>query len=288
MNDIQKIDYWAEIAQKSGLFPNKTNIYQIKAILEIGRTIGLPPFQALKHISFIKGTINMEVAAQLALFKKAGGKVIKMESTIIRAYVKLEFQGVEYESEFTIQDAERMDLTNPHTREGKPYKGAYEKYPASMLLWRALGNKLKFIIPDLTMGLYGSDELASFLPDVEVEVEENLLADEEILKIIEKDIQVTEQLRFLNYGRRQVINLFKDFDGNLDRIAEVLANENRALNERNDLKFQQDNNIPDAILEPKKPEKKGKFDGDIDVSEAVNSYFNKKNKKDDELEMPFR
>lgn len=281
MNDIQKNEYWAEIAQKSGLFPDRTNIFQIKAILEIGRSIGLPPFQSLKHINFIKGKINMEVAVQLALFKKAGGKVLKMESSRTRAFTILEWNGEKYENEYTIEDAKNAELTSRETKDGKSYKGTYEKYPDVMLLWRCLGKWLKFLMPEIFMGLYGSDELATFLPDIEIKPEENLAADEEILKIIEKDEQCTEQLRFLNYTRRQVINIFKDFDGNLDRITEAL---NYEIEDR---KKQQKEDDKIAISN----EKKGKFDGYIDVSEAVKSYFNKKNddnkvKEDDDL--PFR
>ena len=219
MNEIQQNDYWAEVAQKSGLFPDKTNIFQIKAIIEIGHSIGMPPFQALKHISFIKGKINMEVAAQLALFKKAGGKVLKMDSTPERAYVELEYQGTIYPSEFTIQDAEQMEIGN---------KDTYKKYPAVMLLWRAIGNRLKYIIPDLTMGLYAKDELASFMPDVVPEVVEDIKADDWILETLNKDTKIVDQLKYLNYSRRQAINIFKDFDGNIDRIAEVLENEVKA------------------------------------------------------------
>jgi hypothetical protein len=225
MNEIQSNEYWAEVAQKSGLFPDKTNIFQIKAIIEIGRSIGMPPFQALKHISFIKGKVSMEVAAQLALFKKAGGKVIKMESSPERAYVELEYQGITYPSEFTIQDAEQMGLTDPHTKDGKSYKGAYEKYPAIMLLWRAIGNRLKYIIPDLTMGLYAKDELSTFIKDITPEVIEDIKADDWILETLNKDAQIVDQLKYLNYSRRQAINIYKDFDGNLDRIAVVLHNE---------------------------------------------------------------
>lgn len=228
MNEIQTNDYWAEVAQKSGLFPDKSNIFQIKAIIEIGRSIGMPPFQALKHISFIKGKVNMEVAAQLALFKKAGGKVLKMESTPERAYVELEYQGTVYPSEFTIQDAEQMGLTDPHTKDGKSYKGAYEKYPAVMLLWRAIGNRLKYIIPDMTMGLYAKDELASFMPDVVPEAVEDIKADDWILETLNKDAKIVDQLKYLSYSRRQAINVYKDFDGNIDRIAEVLENEVKA------------------------------------------------------------
>ena len=228
MNQIQENDYWAEVASKSGLFPDKTNIFQIKAIIEIGRSIGMPPFQALKHISFIKGKVNMEVAAQLALFKKAGGKIVKMESSAERAYVELEYQGITYPSEFTMKDAELMGLTDPHTKDGKSYKGAYEKYPAIMLLWRAIGNRLKYIIPDLTMGLYAKDELASFIQDITPEVIEDIKADDWILETLNKDAEIVDRLKYLNYSRRQAINIYKDFEGNIDRIAEVLENEVKA------------------------------------------------------------
>ncbi len=217
MNEVQVNDYWAEVAQKSGLFPDKTNVFQIKAVIEIGRSIGMPPFQSLKHISFIKGKINMEVVAQLALFKKAGGRVLKIEATPERAYIELEFQGITYTSEFTIKDAEKMGVI----RQG----GGYEKYPATMLTWRAIGNKLKFIVPDLLMGLYASDELASFIDEVkEVEVERQE-DDEFIMSEILKDYSITEQLRLLHYSRREAINIYKDFNGNLDKISEVLNNE---------------------------------------------------------------
>lgn len=224
MNSIQENDYWSEVAVKSGLFPDKTNIFQIKAIIEIGRSIGLPPFQALRSISFIKGKVNMEVAAQLALFRKAGGKIVKIESTHERAYVELEYEGQVYPSEFTIADADNMGLTNPKTKDGKEYKGAYEKYPAIMLIWRAIGNRLKYLVPDLTMGLYAKDELASFLTDVEPAVVD-IGADDFILETLNKDIQVANKLKYLNYSRRQAINIYKDFDGNIDRIDEVLVNE---------------------------------------------------------------
>lgn len=228
MNDIMKqTEYWAEIAQKSGLFPKKINIFQIKAIIEIGREIGLSPFFALKHINFIQGTINFDVQAQLALFKRAGGKITKMESTAERAYVELEYRGMIYTSEFTIKDAEAMELTNRRNKDGEVYKGSYEKYPAIMLLWRAIGNRLKFIIPEITAGLYSRDEIATFidLPPDENPQEPPEAADDFIINELAKDTDVAAKLKELSYSRRQAINIYKDFNGNLDKICEILDNE---------------------------------------------------------------
>ena len=219
MNEIQTVEYWTEVAMKSGLFPERTNPFQVKAIIEIGRQIGLSPFQALKHIQFIKGKINMEVAAKLALFKKHGGKVGKIDSTKERAYVELIWEGNVYPAEFTIKDAENMGLTNPTTREGKPYRGAYEKYPAKMLMWRAIGNMLDFLIPDLLAGFYSTDELASFMPDVKIENEQDEKADEQILKEMKENEEVAKKLRTLGYTRKDVTKIYKDFNGNMEKIS---------------------------------------------------------------------
>ncbi len=228
MDEIQKIEYFAEIAQKSGLFPKKSNIFQIKAIIQLGREIGLSPFQALKHIDFVQGKVNMEVQAQLALFHKNGGKSAVLENTAEKAVVQLEWQNKITKSQYTIEEAEAAKLTS---------KDNWKYYPAIMLKWRAFGNILKFIVPELFMGLYSKDELSDFIKVEDVKVEDTIeqnLVDGEILEMLKKDEKVSEYLEYLQYTRRQAIDVFKDFGGNMDRICQVLENEIKHIKRGNE------------------------------------------------------
>jgi hypothetical protein len=69
--------------------------------------------------------------------------------------------GFEYECAFTRDDAERAGLIKPDS--------GYEKYPANMYRWRAVGFCADVVAPDVTGGMKRSDDLgADLTPDGDV------------------------------------------------------------------------------------------------------------------------
>jgi hypothetical protein len=61
--------------------------------------------------------------------------------------------GFAYSVEFTIDDAKQAGLVKPDS--------AWEKYPANMLRWRAVGFCADVVFPDILGGLKRTDELAA-------------------------------------------------------------------------------------------------------------------------------
>ena len=154
--ELQGIMEWGEFAMKAGLLPYGTNIYQASAIVQAGKELGLQALQSIRSMSFIKGRLAMTVQLQLALAKAKGVKVKSIIETDGRCEATLKREDEEITCTYTLEDAQKAGLV----REG----GAYEKYERQMLRWRAVGDVLRLIAPDLVMGLLSPEEAQTLEP----------------------------------------------------------------------------------------------------------------------------
>lgn len=147
---------WGEMAKKAGIVPADISPIQAAIIVQTGHEIGLQPLQSLRSMSFIKGRICMTVQLQLALAKKEGVGLTKLEEKDHECYVTLERGKEKVSTKYTLTDAKKAGLV----KEG----GAYTKYEKQMLRWRAIGDALRLICPDLVMGLLSPEEAKSIEP----------------------------------------------------------------------------------------------------------------------------
>lgn len=155
-SEMVTLKEWADIGMKAGIVPQGTNPYQAMAIVQTGKEIGLQPMQSLRSMAFVKGRLTMAVQLQLALAKQRGviiKEIVEKDGSCIATLVRGDEQ---ITCEYTLDDAKKAGLT----REG----GAYEKYERQMLRWRAIGDALRLIAPDLVMGLLSPEEASSIEP----------------------------------------------------------------------------------------------------------------------------
>ncbi len=151
--DIQTLKEWGAFAQQSGIVPQGTSQHQAMAIIQTGVELGLAPMQSLRSMSFVKGRLVMSVQLQLALARQKGVKVVKIDEKDGSCGVTIERHGEEVSCVYTMQDARKAGLVKQD--------GNWEKYPRQMLRWRALGDALRLLAPDLVMGLLSQEEAES-------------------------------------------------------------------------------------------------------------------------------
>ncbi|MBI5885289.1 MAG: recombinase RecT [Deltaproteobacteria bacterium] len=148
--NIQTLKEWGAFAQQSGIVPQGTSQHQAMAIIQTGVELGLAPMQSLRSMSFVKGRLVMSVQLQLALARQRGVKVVKIDEKDGYCGVTLERQGEEVSCAYTLQDARKAGLVKQD--------GNWDKYPKQMLRWRAIGDALRLLAPDLVMGLLSQEE----------------------------------------------------------------------------------------------------------------------------------
>ena len=160
---VQYIEGWAGFAEKAGLIPQGTTTYQAMAIVQAGKEMGLQPLQSLRTMNFIKGRLVMSVQLQLALAKNTKDVVVEsMEESDDYCKVTLRRKEEFITCEYTLDDAKKAGLIKPD--------GNWTKYQRQMLRWRAIGDALRIICPDLVMGLLSPEEAESietFAPSVQ-------------------------------------------------------------------------------------------------------------------------
>lgn len=150
-NSLEELKSWGDLAMKSGIVPQGTNQFQAMAIVQAGKEIGLQPLQSLRCMAFIRGRLTMTVQLQLALAKSKGVKLAKVDEVNHSCTVTLTKDSESITCSYTLDDAKKAGLVQE--------KGAYEKYERQMLRWRAIGDALKLIAPDLVMGIYSPEEI---------------------------------------------------------------------------------------------------------------------------------
>lgn len=155
--ELVSLKEWGSIVLQTGLLPRDTNVSQAMVMVQSGKEMGLHPLQSIRCMSFIRGRLCMKVELQLALAKNRGVVVKNLQSTDNDCKVTLGRGEEEITCTYSMKDADRAGLIRAD--------GNWYKYPRQMLRWRAIGDALRLIAPDFTMGIMSPDE-AEHLPDM--------------------------------------------------------------------------------------------------------------------------
>jgi len=132
---------------------------QSASIMLKGFELGLSLTASFEFIHLIDGKPSLSPRGALALIQTspnfgglevqdisdANGKPERCRVTMTRK------NGYSYKVEFTMEDAARADLIKS--------KGGWDKYPANMLRWRAIGYCADVVFPDVLGGMKRVDEL---------------------------------------------------------------------------------------------------------------------------------
>jgi len=129
---------------------SRTGVTDMYAAHLYGRELGVGTMTAIKEFYLVNGQASMSGKLMCALIWRAGHKVvchIKASSTTVDCYRRdpvtkeLDLVG---SVEYTKKDAEQAGLMD---------QGTYQKYPKTMLTWRAITMAAKIYYADLISGV---------------------------------------------------------------------------------------------------------------------------------------
>jgi hypothetical protein len=133
-----------------------TGVNDMLAAVLVGKEIGIGPMESINSIYLVNGQVSMSGKLMAALVHRAGHQIRveigdkKVTATAFRRdYVTHELTEVG-EFTFTEADAKRAGLNDKET---------YQKYPKSMLAWRAITNLCRIYFSDVTSGM------AAYVPE---------------------------------------------------------------------------------------------------------------------------
>lgn len=156
-DDLMRI---SDFFSKSALIP--THLRQkpadIAIILMKGAELGFQAMQAMDSIDVINGKPALKPEAQMALiYQKFPGLHLAIVQDEKAVSVTVEMGRVNGTPTFTttwsLARARQMGLDQ---------KDNYKKQPLTMLKWRALGEAARTVFPDITRGLYNTEEASDF------------------------------------------------------------------------------------------------------------------------------
>lgn len=158
-NQWQMIEAIAPAMHKSHLF-GVTGPDQAAAIMLKGYELGLTLTASFEFVAVIKGKPALVPRGALALIQQSNELAeLEVEDLTndkgpVACRVRMKrMNGFEYEITFSIEDAKRAGLVKPDS--------GWEKYPANMLRWRAIGFCADVVFPDVIGGMKRADELGA-------------------------------------------------------------------------------------------------------------------------------
>lgn len=139
----------------SKLYLNKFDSPQaIAAIIMRGRELGVGATTSLDCIDMIQGKPTMSAQLILGLVMRSGVceyfDCTETSSNVATFITKRKGSKHESKMSFTIEDAQRMNLTN---------KDNWKKQPATMLRWRCVAALARLVYPDVVQGVYATEEM---------------------------------------------------------------------------------------------------------------------------------
>ena len=158
----------APAMHKARLF-GVANPEQAMAIMLKGYKLGLSLTASFEFVQVVEGKPTLSPRGCLALLQQSPVcKRIAIEDKVdangapLSCTVTMERDnGFSYTVEYSMEDAERAGLVKP--------RSGWEKYPANMLRWRAVGFCADVVFPDVIGGMKRADELgAEISPDGDV------------------------------------------------------------------------------------------------------------------------
>ena len=219
---MQQLFKACDFFSKSSLVPHnlRGKPQDLMVILVMAHELNVPPMQAMTQINVIQGKPTISPQLMIGLVRaKLPGAVIswnvdeKNQSVeCVAARSKDEFEaGLAFTAKWNMDRAHTMGLST---------KDNYKKQALTMLKWRATGEALRTVFPDLILGLYVEQEFKNFDGK---EVEQRSMNDllEEDFPIPEEEKEIGPNYRF-QYGKfrgKQV----KDCDhGELENYLDVI------------------------------------------------------------------
>jgi hypothetical protein len=160
MNTWALIQSIAPTSLQSRLFGVAT-VEQAAMIMLKGHELGLGLAASFEFIDVIQGKPGVNPKGALALIQQSGLLAgMKIENIVndedkpwaCKVWMK-RTNGFEYTSIFTMDDAKRAGLIKPD--------GGWDKYPANMLRWRAIGYCADIVFPDVIGGMLRPEELGA-------------------------------------------------------------------------------------------------------------------------------
>jgi hypothetical protein len=137
------------------------SVEKVFVALQYGHELGLSPMISVQNIGIINGRPTLMTTIMKGLAFNTKTLVDYKEEKIIVNDIHVGYKitgkrndnGFEFQSSFTLEDAQKAGLMNRDT---------YKKYPLDMILYRAESRFLRKAYPELFAGLYTPDEAADF------------------------------------------------------------------------------------------------------------------------------
>lgn len=160
MDELQVVERLAQVISSSQMLrsrttdPRERNAEAIYIML-LGRELGLSPLAALQNINLISGKPVVSGQALLGIMRQRGLEVDVPDPASVSdaAVVRVRRPGRDWVSySYTREMARKAELLN------KP-GNMWNKYPAEMLIWRAVSTASRMAASDLMLGLYTVEEM---------------------------------------------------------------------------------------------------------------------------------
>ncbi len=154
----------APLMHRSRLF-GVANEEQAVAIMVKGYELGLGMSASFELIQVVEGKPTLIPRGALALAYQSG-LIERLKITEIKDQSGAPYGctvegkrkgGMEYSITYTMDDARRADLVRT--------KSGWEKYPANMLKWRAIGFWIDTVLPDVQGGMKRADEMGAMVDE---------------------------------------------------------------------------------------------------------------------------
>lgn len=137
---------------------------QAAAIMLKGYELGLSLSGSFEYIHIVEGKPSLSPRGALALILASplnGGVKIVEEANRCTVWMKRADNGFEYTVSWSLEDAKAAGVVKPGS--------GWDKYPANMIRWRAIGFCADVVFPDVTGGMKRADEYgANISPDGDV------------------------------------------------------------------------------------------------------------------------
>lgn len=140
----------------SKLFEKFKSPQGVLAAIMMGRNLGLPGSVASLHaLSIFRGQLTIRTETMLSLVLRSGKadflKVVEStdKQCTVKTHRKSDPDPDPVIATFSMDDIKRLEVNNAQ----------YKKQPATMLKWRAFAKIIREVYPDVTLGLYATEEM---------------------------------------------------------------------------------------------------------------------------------
>lgn len=168
-NELQSM---ALSVTKSGMFGLK-NENQAITLMLIAQAENIHPIQAIQMYSVINGMPALKTTEMIARYMRSGGKIVWLETTDKIAKAKFIFEENELIYEYTIQDANKAQLTS---------KDNWKRMPKEMLRARCASSGIRMSNPASLNNMYSVEEAMDIPQDSDMPTIEATVEDVEIVE----------------------------------------------------------------------------------------------------------